>query len=189
MGIQELDLFRRSWQRTWGVLVTRGMAAHSSGTDGGERVAESGNAWSGRLRKWHELQEIQEFIANKKQRVAPPGNVLWQSQNQKPRRGRDDATLSTTSWNTAGVTESSLSCFISQLRDCIPWHVVCLQEAFKRLENLDTPGGDIVYTPSHRPRSQLSWLGPTWGGHGDLRIWGSPGGCLVRVTRKQSVLS
>ena len=46
------------------------------------------------------------------------------------------------------------SCFISQLGDCIPWHAVCLQEAFKRLENLDNPGGHghVVYTPSLRPQ-------------------------------------
>ena len=59
---------------------------------------------------------------------------------------------SVTSWNTAGVSESGLSCFISQFGDCIPWHVVCLQEAFKRHENLEIPGGHVVYTPSHRPQ-------------------------------------
>ena len=42
------------------------------------------------------------------------------------------------SWNTARVSESGLSCFISQLGDCIPWHVVCLQEA------LEIPGGHVV---------------------------------------------
>ena len=31
---------------------------------------------SERSRKWHELREIQESIANKKQRVAPPENGL-----------------------------------------------------------------------------------------------------------------
>ena len=50
------------------------------------------------------------------------------------------------------MSESGLSCFISQLGVCIPWHVVCLQEAFKRLENLEIPGGRVVYTPSHRPQ-------------------------------------
>ena len=50
------------------------------------------------------------------------------------------------------MSESGLSCFISQLGDCIPWHVVCSQEAFKRLENLEIPGGHVVYTPSHRPQ-------------------------------------
>ena len=33
-------------------------------------------AGSERSRKWHELREIQESIANKKQRVAPPENGL-----------------------------------------------------------------------------------------------------------------
>ena len=37
----------------------------ASGLDGSERS-----------RKWHELREIQESIANKKQRVAPPENGL-----------------------------------------------------------------------------------------------------------------
>ena len=60
--------------------------------------------------------------------------------------------LSVTSWNTAGVSESGLSCFISQLGDCMAWHMVCLQEAFKRLESLAIPGGHVVYTPSHRPQ-------------------------------------
>ena len=50
------------------------------------------------------------------------------------------------------MSESGLSCFISQLGDCIPWHVVCLQEGFKRLENLEMPGGPVVYTPSHHPQ-------------------------------------
>ena len=30
--------------------------------------------------------------------------------------------------------------------------MVCLQEAFKRLENLDIKGGDVENTPSHRPK-------------------------------------
>ena len=34
---------------------------------------------------------------------------------------------------------------MSQLGDCISWHVVCLQEAFNRLENLDIPGGHVVF--------------------------------------------
>ena len=50
------------------------------------------------------------------------------------------------------MSEAGLSCFISQLGDCITLHVVCLQEAFKRLENLEIPGGHVVYTPSHRPQ-------------------------------------
>ena len=73
----------------------------------------------------------------------------------RPRSGKREKwylSLSVTSSNTAGVSESGLSCFISQLGDCIPWHVVCLQEAFKRLENLEIPGGHVVYTPSHRPQ-------------------------------------
>ena len=32
---------------------------------------------------------------------------------------------------------------------------MCLQEAFKRLENLEIPGGHVVYTPSHRPQRGL----------------------------------
>ena len=34
---------------------------------------------SERSRKWHELREIQESIANKKQHVAPPENGLFPS--------------------------------------------------------------------------------------------------------------
>ena len=42
-----------------------------------------------RSRKWHELREIQESIANKKQRVVPPENGLRQSQNlEETREGR-----------------------------------------------------------------------------------------------------
>ena len=49
------------------------------------------------------------------------------------------------------MSESGLSCFVSRLGDCIPWHAVCLQEAFKRLEILGIPEGHVVYTPPHRP--------------------------------------
>ena len=53
--IQELDVlwWRRTSRQIWKLL------------DGSERS-----------RKWHELREIQESIANKKQRVAPPENGL-----------------------------------------------------------------------------------------------------------------
>ena len=93
--------------------------------------------------------------------------------------------LSVTSWNTAGVSESGLSCFIRQTGDCISWHVVCLHEAFKRLENLEIPGGHVVYTPSHRPqRGFRVGEGRHGGRHGDLRFWGTLGGCESVVARR-----
>ena len=87
------------------------------------------------------------------------------------------------------MSESGLSCFISQLGDCIPWHVVCLQEGFKRLENLEIPGGHVVYTPSHRPNRgfrvpAVLVRAESGGRHGDLRFWCTLGGCESGVARR-----
>ena len=78
--IQELDLLRAQLAKNVGCAGDQGSAgfgkqrvAHSSGTGGGERAAESGNAGldgTERPRTWHELRKIQESIANKKQRVS-----------------------------------------------------------------------------------------------------------------------
>ena len=73
------------------------------------------------------------------------------------------------------MSKSGLSCFISQLGDCMTWHVVCLQEAFKRFENLEIPGGhvalldeDILVDPPEREGRRTwrrvagdkSWIAP-----------------------------
>ena len=63
------------------------------------------------------------------------------------------------------MSESGLSCFISHLGDCIPWHVVCRRPS----DVLETwiPQEVTLCTRQvivHREGSgvQLFWLGPTW---------------------------
>ena len=67
--------------------------------------------------------------------------------------------------------------------------MVCLQEAFKRLENLVIPGGHVAYTPCHRPQRGF-WVpavlvrADIGRRHGDLRFWCTLGGCESVVARR-----
>ena len=71
LATRRMDLLCKSWKKRE-LLVLRELVAanvpsnlEAPGLDGSERS-----------RKWHELREIQESIANKRQRVAPPENGL-----------------------------------------------------------------------------------------------------------------
>ena len=49
------------------------------------------------------------------------------------------------SWDVAGLGESDIDDFISQISDHYPWDVVMLQEAFTRAEGISTNSGHMVF--------------------------------------------
>ena len=126
---------------------------------------------SERSRKWHELREIQESI----------GRDL--------ERGRNGTTLSVTSWNTAGVSESGLSCFISHSGEM---HPLARGVFAGNLQTSRKPGdprrscGVHAKSPSTESVPGSSCFGESrlGGRHGDLRFWCTLGGCESVVARR-----
>lgn len=50
------------------------------------------------------------------------------------------------SWNVAGVKADLLGNFLGYVSENRPWHVLCLQEAFRKTEGLVSEHGEVVYT-------------------------------------------
>ena len=55
-------------------------------------------------------------------------------------------------WNVAGLGVTDFSLFLLRLEETCPWHVLFLQEAFKKTDNLSVGKGHRLFSASEGPR-------------------------------------